>query len=79
MKLNPSRFQSPSLPVEGDNLKEAMNFCGKLNLQKEKFKVPKGMVFRLPSGAEWEYAAREGSPNHFSLKRKPSHTVCMDF
>ena len=44
MKLNPSRFQSPSLPVEGITWQEAMNFCQKLNLQKEKFKVPEGMV-----------------------------------
>ena len=34
MKLNPSRFQSPSLPVEGITWQEAMNFCQKLNLQK---------------------------------------------
>ena len=31
MKLNPSRFQSPSLPVEGIIWQEANEFCQKLN------------------------------------------------
>ena len=65
MKVNPSRFQSPSLPVEGITWQEAMDFCGKLNLGKEKLDLPKDMIFRLPSEAEWEYAARAGSKTTF--------------
>jgi formylglycine-generating enzyme required for sulfatase activity len=77
MKINPSRFQSPSLPVEGITWQEAMDFCGKLNLDKEKFKVPEGMVFRLPSEAEWEYAARAGSKTTFFFgdNSKPLHSM----
>ena len=66
MEINPSRFQSPSLPVEGITWQEAVDFCGKLNLDKEEFKVPEEMVFRLPSEAEWEYAAKAGSDSRYA-------------
>ena len=69
MKINPSRFQSPSLPVEGVTWKDAMEFCAKLNKIKDTLDIPEGMIFRLPSEAEWEYAARAGSKSTFSLER----------
>ena len=65
MKVNPSRFQSPSLPVEGITWQEAMEFCNKLNLKKYQFDLPNNMIFRLPSEAEWEYAARASSKTTF--------------
>jgi len=50
---NPSKFQGDDLPVEYVSWNEVCNFIKKLN------KIT-GLKFRLPSEAEWEYAARGG-------------------
>ena len=48
MGQNPSRFQGAQRPVEQVNWNQASEYCGKVAL-------------RLPTEAEWEYAARAGT------------------
>lgn len=54
MGSNPSRFASgDEYPVENVSWNDAQLFIGKLNREA-------GAAYRLPTEAEWEYAAREG-------------------
>ncbi len=65
---NPSRFKSPSRPVESVTWQEAKAFCELLtSFERDAGRLPEGYHYRLPSEAEWEYAARAGSttPFHF--------------
>ena len=53
MGSNPSYFVGANLPVEKVSWNDCQEFIGKLNAQT-------GKTFRLPTEAEWEYAARGG-------------------
>ena len=58
---NPSRFKGDKLPVEQVSWNDIQEFIKKLN-QKEG-----GTKYRLPTEAEWEYAARAGSNSKWSF------------
>ncbi len=53
MGNNPSNFKGDNLPVENVSWKDCQEFLSKLN-------NTTGKTFRLPTEAEWEYAARGG-------------------
>ncbi|MCG6910876.1 MAG: SUMF1/EgtB/PvdO family nonheme iron enzyme [Deltaproteobacteria bacterium] len=61
MGTNPSRFQNcgPGCPVEQVSWQDANDFVDALNLLGEG-------TYRLPTEAEWEYAARAGSASAFA-------------
>ena len=50
---NPSHFKGDGLPVERVSWEDCQEFIKRLNIQT-------GIKFRLPTEAEWEYAARGG-------------------
>ena len=52
---NPSRLQAPAQPVDSVSWEEVQAFIGELN------RWAGGPYFRLPTEAEWEFAARAGT------------------
>ena len=57
---NPSQFKGAKLPVETVSWDDCVNFIAKLN-------SITGMAFRLPTEAEWEFAARGGNKSRETL------------
>jgi len=67
MGNNPSLFQGDSkLPVEQVWWSDVQAFIGKLNAKEG------GTRYRLPTEAEWEYAARAGSTSAYSFGNEAS-------
>lgn len=64
MGNNPSYHKGDRLPVETVSWEEAREFCRKLN---ERLGSGGAASFRLPSEAEWEYAARAGTTTDYAF------------
>jgi formylglycine-generating enzyme required for sulfatase activity len=60
MGNNPSEFKGENNPVESVSRKDIVRFCEILSDRT-------GKAFRLPSEAEWEYAARAGTTTRYSF------------
>ena len=61
MDINPSYFEGDNLPVEQVSWNDAQEFIRRLNVKEGTNK------YRLPSEAEWEYAARAGTKTRYSF------------
>lgn len=55
MGWNPSIFKDPNRPVERVSWHQAVDFCNLLNAEEKKTgRIPEGLVYRLPSIAEFQ-------------------------
>lgn len=59
--MNPSDSKGPDLPVNNVPWSDAVAFCQRLtDREQQAGRLPAGHIYRLPTEAEWEYAARGG-------------------
>ncbi|NDV63169.1 SUMF1/EgtB/PvdO family nonheme iron enzyme [Puniceicoccales bacterium CK1056] len=68
MGTNPSTFGGDQYPVDSVSWIDATEFCRRLTeFEQQSGRLPEGYVYRLPTEAEWEYAARANTSTPFSF------------
>ncbi len=66
MGSNPSNFKDNNKPVDQVNWNDAVSFCQKLTeRERGAGRLPDNYEYRLPTEAEWEFAARGGNASEY--------------
>lgn len=66
MGTSPSYFTGDRLPVEQVSWSDAMDFCRRLTeRERAAGRLPVGLVYTLPTEAQWEYACRAGTTSAY--------------
>ena len=73
MGNNPSKFKGPDRPVETVSWTDVQEFIKRLNAKEGHTR------YRLPTEAEWEYAARAGSTTAYSFGNNIIEVSLSDF